>query len=136
VTLQVSLQFAPDSLGQPTINVVRAARFRFTPHTPTFIRLFIPLSLWRASGRPARCADGHTPCTVSEFCQGLVPAQTCGDNGSCTPVDITPQPLGPTEVHRSTRRWTLVRRAARDLCAGVHGANVWTGRVRRFVRHL
>ena len=92
VTLDVDLAFAglPTS---PAVTVRRTARFRFTPHQANYVRLFLPATCAALVAPPDACAtDTTAPCTLSRFCAEQE-GQTCGNDGACVSIDVTPQPL-------------------------------------------
>ena len=91
VTLQVRMRFASSSAGQPEITAERTARFRFVQNVPSYVRIFIPASCSRVVSAPTTCADNSTPCTISRYCEER--GQTCGEDGMCSTVEVTPTPL-------------------------------------------
>jgi hypothetical protein len=89
VTVVLEATVGGDSSGEPAFVLRRAARFAFTPHVTTHITLF--LSARCGAGATGCTAASGSACTVSELCseQGM----TCGDQGSCVPIDVSTSPL-------------------------------------------
>ena len=81
LTLRATLT---DSFTHDTISFRRLARFTFTPHRHTIVRAFLAIE---CASIVDGCASG-SPCTVARRCEEQ--GQTCGDQGVCVPVDVTP----------------------------------------------
>ncbi len=89
VTLDLEAVLAAQAIGEAPRTLHRIVRFSFTPHLTTQIPLFLALSCTNlVSGCTSVSAD---LCTESAFCQER--GQTCGDRGTCTPIETVPQPI-------------------------------------------
>lgn len=91
--LQLEATFAPSGPRQPSVLVRRTARFRFQSRRAGALRFFLSASCAAEPVAPAQCQPSPEPCTVARYCEERSPAQTCGDDGRCTDLDVTPTPL-------------------------------------------
>ncbi len=90
VLLQATLAATPT---EPTQVIRRALRFSFIPQTRLVQRVFFSMA---CLNRSTDCRQNPSTCTVQDACEerGL----TCGDNGECAPIDVTPEPSGDASV--------------------------------------
>lgn len=88
VALEVEVDYAPVSAGQPVRTARRGARFSFLPRAESVLRLVLNDSCASLVAPPAQCRDASAPCTVSRYCEER--SLTCGDDGRCVTVDVTP----------------------------------------------
>lgn len=96
VSVEVEVDYAPMRAGQPVSTARRGARFSFLPRTEGVVRLVLNDSCASLVAPPAQCRAGSEPCTLSRYCEEQSPAQTCGDDGRCVALDVTP--VTPTDA--------------------------------------
>ncbi len=88
--LQATLAATPT---EPTQVIRRALRFSFIPQTRLVQRVFFSMA---CLNRSTDCRQNPSTCTVQDACEerGL----TCGDNGECVAIDVTPEPASDASV--------------------------------------
>lgn len=71
-----------------TLNWQRTARFQFIPQRPSVLRIYLSSQC----AAPATGCRSVPPlqCTISTLC--IESGQTCGNEGSCVPAEVVPQP--------------------------------------------
>jgi hypothetical protein len=110
VTLVLDAELAATFGAQP-ITFRRVAHFRFTPGVSTRLPLFLSL---RCAQPAAGCAHPpSTGCTMSSLCEER--QTTCGDDGSCVPLDVTPERGGDGGLDAGRDGSGLDATGARDV---------------------
>jgi hypothetical protein len=76
---------------RPAVRFRRVLQFPFATATATRVPVFLRVQCGAAS---VGCsAVGGGPCTVAAICEER--GQTCGDEGTCASVEVTPTPVAP-----------------------------------------
>ncbi|MEI8256855.1 MAG: hypothetical protein WCJ30_14375, partial [Deltaproteobacteria bacterium] len=112
ITLALDLHVARGAQGEPELRFDRVARFQFTPHRTTVIRLFLPVE---CATRAYGCASAG-PCTIARLCEeaGL----TCGDDARCQSPVVIPVPTTQDDASAVHPRPDIVTPTA-DVTADV-----------------
>lgn len=105
VRLQATLSATPT---EPTQVIRRTLRFSFVPRTRLVQRVFFAMA---CLNRSTDCRQNTTSCTVQDACEER--GQTCGDNGECVAIDVTPEPS--TDAGNPRFDASVRRDAARDV---------------------
>lgn len=92
VRLQATLAATPT---EPTQVIRRTLRFSFVPRTRLVQRVFFAMA---CLNRSTDCRTNTTSCTVQDACEER--GQTCGDNGECVAIDVTPEAVGDAATPR------------------------------------